>query len=178
MIRILLVALFVAIPALANAQAADGLLGPTSTSNGQSVGSSSAQSSNLLQPASKSDGESLQSTGTNGVTQSPDQSALQRPASAEETKLFISGDIDTEEDTGEGTLFVWAVVSSLALAVVIILVVIFRNKLRLPVIEGYEQAPEPRTPENIEQEPEELPIRKPAKKKKKSKKKTSRRKSK
>ncbi len=179
MIRLLLVALFVAIPVTANAQATDGLLGPSSNSNGQSVGPSSAQSSNLLQPASKSDGESLQSTGTNGVTQSPDQSALQRPASADDAKLFISGDVDTEEDADGGLLLTWAVISSLVLAVVIVLVIIFRNKLRMPVLVGYEQTPQPVAgPDLPLQEAEVESKQKPAKKKKRSKKKSSKRKSK
>ncbi len=185
MFRLILVALFSAIPVIANAQAADGLLGPSSNSNGQSVGPSSTQSSNLLQPASKSDGESLQSTGTNGVTQSPDQSALQRPASADEAKLFISGDVDTEDDTGGSSLQTWAVVSGLVLGLVIIIVIVFRKKLRLPQLVAYQEAETPQSvqAENIPSEKVEekgsVTKPKPAKRKKKSsKKKSTRRKSK
>lgn len=186
MLRLILIALFSAVPVIANAQAADGLLGPSSTSNGQSVGPSSAQSSNLLQPASKSDGESLQSTGTNGVSQSPDQSALQRPASAEETRLFISGDVDTEDDTSNGGFMTLAIVSALVLGVVILLVIIFRNKLRLPQITAYQQAPIAEEPiasnqdasARVDDEAKVAKSKSAKRKKKTSKKKSTRRKSK
>lgn len=183
MFRIILVVLFAAIPLSASAQVPDGLLGPSSTSNGQSVGPSSNQSSNLLQPASKSDGDSLQSTGTNGVTQSPDQSALQRPASADEAKLFISGDVDTEEDTSETNLKLLAVICALALGVVVVIVFIFRNKLRLPQLTAYQQtAPAASADESVDVEKVDEPVaaklKTSKKKKKSSKKKSSKRKSK
>lgn len=110
MLRILAVAIFLIVPV--------GTLAQTSGTGTNLNRPSTSQSSDLLQPASKSDGSSLQSTGTGGVTQSPDQSALQRPATSDEAKLYISGDIDSSSSEEGGGLLLGSgmVLASILLA--------------------------------------------------------------
>ncbi len=86
--RILASVAFAALPLTALADVSgSSLQGPSSTqSNGSSTGTL-----NTLQPASPSSG--LQVTGTDGVGQSPDQSALQSNA-GDQAKLLVQGDRD------------------------------------------------------------------------------------
>jgi hypothetical protein len=105
----LVIILGLSVPTVALASDA-ALLGPQSTTpaaNGTSsatTGPASTDSSGLLQPANPNNGSSLQSADADngGAGQSAAQNALQQPASQDQVKLYIQGDVDNGSSSDNG----------------------------------------------------------------------------
>jgi hypothetical protein len=82
-----------------------GALGPQSIAPA-TTGPASTDSSSLLQPASPNDSAASQPVdgASGGTGQSAAQQTLQQPASQDQAKLFIQGDVDTSESSSGGGL--------------------------------------------------------------------------
>ena len=121
MFKRLLVSLLLFIPVAGFADDAS-LLGPQSNGN---TGAASNSDSSTLQPGASS----LQNGNSSGVgvSGSNAQSVLQNPASSDQSKLFIEGDVDNSKDSGGSTDWVGFLPIFLALAAAGLAVGISRN---------------------------------------------------